>query len=251
MRRFIQAIVLANALLYMQVVNGHAFDDIPHLTVCGDAIDWRPYTYQTQSQDEVDGFDKRILDAALGKHGVSYDFIITSWSRCLKGTKNGTFDLSVSASYSDERADDYLYTDWYYTITPYYLFSSQQFPNGLNIKDVKDLESYRVCGNFSYNYQDFQLSDIEPVGHSIPELLRSLSSGECDVYLSWGEILYGNKTHREQPYIDEEFVFHPIPNMEPHKFYMLISRELESADSLKALLDEQFQQLRVEEARSE
>ncbi|NVD08874.1 transporter substrate-binding domain-containing protein [Vibrio sp. JPW-9-11-11] len=239
---FIHKLILLLALVISAGASSHTFDDIPHLKVCGDIIDWRPYTYLEDEQAK--GFDVEVLERVLGLHGISYEFVMTSWSRCLKGTKNGNYDLSVSASYSENREQDYLYTEWYYTITPYYLFSTRHFPDGLAITESSDLENYKVCGNHNYNYADFGLNHIDASAHTIQQSLDQLETGECDVYLSWAEILTGNKDPRGDSLIGDEIMSMAVPNMAPHKFYMLISRQLDSADTLKNLLDEQFRKLR-------
>lgn len=239
---FVQKLLLLVATAISAGAFSHTFDDIPHLKVCGDAIDWRPYIYQ--EGDQAGGFDAEVLERVLTQHGISYEFVITSWSRCLKGTKNGSYDLSVSASYNEAREQDYLYTEWYYTITPYYLFSTKRFPDGLFIADSTELENYRVCGNHNYNYSNFGLAQVDVSAHTIQQSLNQLETGECDVYLSWEEILAGNNTPRGESYLGKEIMSMAMPNMEPHKFYMLISRQLESAQTLKQLLDEQFLQIR-------
>ncbi|WP_038177399.1 substrate-binding periplasmic protein [Vibrio pacinii] len=242
MLHFAHRLMLVVTLVIGVNVFAHTFNDIPLLKVCGDAVDWRPYIYQEDG--EVKGFDKQVLDQALGRHGIDYEMTMTSWSRCLKGTKTGSFDLSVSASYSEERVQDYLYTEWYYTVTPYYLFSVKHFPDGLVISNVDDLNNYKVCGNHNYNYSDFELTTIERSGHTIQHSLNQLETGECEVYISWAEILTGNKNPRGESYLKDDIMSLAVPNMEPHKFYMLISRQLESAPTLKTLLDNYFRLIR-------
>ena len=73
-----------------------------HLSICGDSIDWEPYTYV--QDEEVKGFDLDVLNEILPKHRITFDFTMSSWSRCLKGGRAGDFQVAVSATYSDERA---------------------------------------------------------------------------------------------------------------------------------------------------
>ena len=84
-------------------------DNLPHIRVCGDAIDWPPYTYVLN--DKARGYDVDILEEVFTQQGLSYDITMTSWSRCLRGAKNGEFDLALSASFNEQRNKDYLYTD--------------------------------------------------------------------------------------------------------------------------------------------
>ncbi|WP_045955869.1 substrate-binding periplasmic protein [Vibrio galatheae] len=231
-------LVLALILLAGFGLHAAPHNNLPHLRICGDAIDWPPYIYV--QNEEIHGYDVEILDRALARHGVKYDLVLTSWSRCLRGAKHDEYDLVVSASYSPEREKDYLYTEWYYTITPLYIYSSQLFPQGLTISTSQELSAYRVCGQHSYNYHDFNIDGIESVGNSIREITEKLKTGECDVYLSWEEILEGTRRKWGIEHITPPLVYKAVPNMEPHKFYMLISRHLPEREQLKTLLDRQF-----------
>ncbi|MDC5705223.1 transporter substrate-binding domain-containing protein [Vibrio europaeus] len=220
-------------------------DNLPHIRVCGDAIDWPPYTYVLN--DKARGYDVDILEEVFTKQGISYDITMTSWSRCLRGAKNGEFDLALSASFNVRRDKEYLYTDWYYAITPHYVYSTERFPNGLVISNVKDLGQYRVCGNHGYNYSDFQLSNITRVGHSVHDCLEQVREGKCDIYLNWAEILHAIKEMWGIDLITDELVSVAVPEMKPHKFYMLISRKLEQRHELKRYLDQHLRTIRQRE----
>lgn len=219
--------------------------DLPHIRVCGDAIDWPPYTYVLN--DKALGYDIDILDEVLTQRGFSYDITMTSWSRCLRGTKSGEFDLALSASFNEQRNKDYLYTDWYYSITPHYVYSKKRFPDGLRISDVQELTQFRVCGNHGYNYSDFGLGDIKRVGNSINECIEKVKQGECDIYLNWEEILYAIKEMWGINLISDDLVSVAVPNMKRHKFHMLISRQLEQRYELKRYLDQHLRTIRQQE----
>lgn len=210
-------------------------EDLTHVKVCGDAIDWPPYTYVVN--DEAHGSDIEILERVLMKNGVSFDITMTSWSRCIRGTKHGEFDLALSASYSDTRKEDFIFTEWYYSITPNYIYSSKRFPQGLDITNVQDLSSYKVCGNHGYNYSDFELEDVTREGNSVNDVLIMLRDGDCEVYLNWMEIINGIKAVWGIEHINDDIVAKAIPEMPQHKFYMLISKKFPAKDKLKKMLD--------------
>lgn len=207
-----------------------------HLNVCGDSIDWEPYTYV--QDEEVKGFDLDVLNEILPKERITFDFTMSSWSRCLKGTKSGDFQLAVSATYSDERAKDFLYTTWYYATTPSYVFKKSKFAKGLKITQGSDLEAYKVCGIFGYNYNDFGLKAINQTAHSMHELVEELNADKCDVIIVWKEILNGIKSIWGIDYLGDSLVIELVPNMSKHKFHMLVSKKYKYKDQLKQLLDE-------------
>ncbi|ANW26336.1 amino acid ABC transporter [Vibrio coralliilyticus] len=206
-----------------------------HLSICGDSIDWPPFTYL--DGEDVKGFDLEVLNEVLMPQNITFNFTMTSWTRCLKGAKNGEFHIAVSASHSEERAKHYLYTTWYYHITPYYLYKKSRFPQGLNIDGVAELEQYKVCGIYGYNYGDFWLKNVEQYSHNMHELVTELEEQRCDVILSWQEILEGIKSVWGITYVSEDIESKPIPNMPKHKFYMLISKQYEHGPALRTILD--------------
>ncbi|MCG9681441.1 transporter substrate-binding domain-containing protein [Vibrio sp. Isolate23] len=206
-----------------------------HLSICGDSIDWPPYTYL--DGEDVKGLDLEVLNELLLPQNITFNFTMTSWTRCLKGTKNGEFQIAVSASHSEERAKHYLYTTWYYHITPYYLYKKSQFPQGISINRAAELEQYKVCGLHGYNYGDFRLTNVEQYTHSMHELVTELHQLRCEVILSWQEILEGIRNVWGITYVSEDIESKPIPNMPKHKFYMLISKQYEHGPALKKILD--------------
>ncbi|EEX94320.1 amino acid ABC transporter [Vibrio orientalis CIP 102891 = ATCC 33934] len=241
MLRFTDIIVVCVITLASFTAYAHN-TKLTHVRVCGDAIDWPPYTYV--KDEEAYGFDIDVLNEALMAQGVSYQITMTSWSRCLKGTKSGEFDLAVSASFNSKRDKDYIYTEWYYSITPYYIYSTQRFPQGLNITNINDLSEYKVCGNHGYNYADFGLNEIIRGGNSVKDVLTRLEQGNCEVYLNWIEIIDGIKTIWGLDYISDGLAAKPIPDMSPHKFYMLISRKFSAHNQLKSMLDSYLRTVR-------
>lgn len=219
----------------MPALAHHTGDD-QFVHVCGDAIDWPPYTYL--EGDDVKGRDIDILNKLLPEQGLNFDMTMTSWTRCLKGTAEGEFQIAVSASYHPQRAEHYLYTDWYYQITPYFIYSTQRFPDGLSISKVEELEQYRVCGIHGYNYSDFKLSNIKQKTINMYESVNELKQQNCDILLSWREILDGIEAVWGIVHVSDDIVAKPVPNMEKHKFYMLISKQLTNSEELQSLVSE-------------
>ncbi|WP_070971846.1 substrate-binding periplasmic protein [Vibrio sonorensis] len=213
------------------------------IEVCGDAIDWPPYTYLTR--DGVRGVDADILDHILGKNDISYKLSVTAWSRCLRDAAIGnTYQMAVSATHSAHRASQFIYTDWYYEVTPFYLYSKKTFPGGLNIKSIDDLKGYKVCGIHGYNYSDFGLENIDQNSVEVSEALNEVRLNRCDVFLSWKEILLGLGLVTENDFHRYAVIAAPVPNMDRHKFYFLISRAYPQAQALKTLIDREIQQLK-------
>ncbi len=117
---------------------------------CGDGGGWPPYTYKKDG--EVIGYDVDVLNAILGPKNIKYTIAMPVWKRCVEGTKIGLYDAALSATFSEERKRNFIFTDSYYSLTPVYIYSKKQFPDGLQISNVKDLEKYHLCGVHGFNY---------------------------------------------------------------------------------------------------
>jgi len=215
-----------------------------HLNICGDSIDWEPYTYV--ENEEVKGFDLDVLNEILPKNRITFDFTMSSWSRCLKGGRSGDFQVAVSATYSDQRAKDFLYTTWYYATTPSYMYKKSKFSQGLKITKSSDLDAYKVCGIHGYNYSDFKLKKIHQNAHSMHELVKELNDGKCDAIIAWKEIVSGIKSIWGIDYLANDVAIELVPNMPKHKFHMLVSKKYKYKEQLKQLLDQGLKKYQTE-----
>ena len=155
-----------------------------HLSICGDSIDWEPYTYV--QDEEVKGFDLDVLNEILPKHRITFDFTMSSWSRCLKGGRAGDFQVAVSATYSDERAKHFLYTTWYYATTPSYLYRKSEFKNGLKITD---LNAYKVS-------MDTTTAINQSPSKTHARTRQRAQRRKCDVILAGNKKYLGYRLHR-------------------------------------------------------
>ena len=235
--------------LTLLLFSSHVFSGInelsdTHLSICGDSIDWEPYTYV--QDEEVKGFDLDVLNEILPKQRITFDFTMSSWSRCLKGGRAGDFQLAVSATYSDQRAQDFLYTTWYYATTPSYLYKKSKFKDGLKITQGSDLNAYKVCGIHGYNYSDFGLKKIHQNAHSMHQLVEELNEEKCDVILAWKEIVAGIKSIWGIDYIGKNLAIEVVPKMPKHKFHMMISKKYKYKEQLKELLDQGLKKYQTE-----
>ncbi len=79
------------------------------LKICLDGANWRPFIYQEDNQ--IKGLHIETIEGALTDLGLSYEFKVTPWKRCLKGAEKGVFDAIATASYNKDRAAYLLYPD--------------------------------------------------------------------------------------------------------------------------------------------
>ncbi|OOE92299.1 hypothetical protein BZG76_07035 [Salinivibrio sp. AR647] len=218
--------------------------DTSSLKVCGDGANWPPFHYK--KGENIEGYDIDVLNAIFQDSGVDVSVDLPPWKRCVFETKSGNYDIALSASYSEERNRDFLLTDYYYTLQPSYIYSTQQHPNGLNIETADDINQLRMCGLLGYNYTGFSVDDsqVRKSAKDFKQLVKQTQAGRCDVFLARYEILAGFKAAQGIDYLAGGMQVEPIPGNMGDKFHMMISREHPEANEIKALLDQNFESMR-------
>ncbi len=213
-----------------------------HLRICGDAVEWPPYTYQVGGS--VRGYDVDVLTQAFEGSGYTWEIALTSWTRCLKLTKSGHYDIAVSAAYSRQRDADYLLTTPYYSIQPVYIFSPEAFPSGLNFDD-RPAHTVKICGIYGYNYAGFNLpaDTIKQESVSLYYTLRQLQQGECEAILFWQEILEGYKKAFNVDYLKDKYHVSPYPSQET-EMHMMISRRASNSLQILSILNQKFTEMK-------
>ncbi len=215
---------------------------IPEGTIirsCGDDAGWPPYTYVTP-QDSVAGYDVDILKQILEKHDLVSKVVMLPWKRCLHWAKHGKkYQIALSAGSNPEREKTYLLTRYYYTVTPSYFYSKTNFPDGLVIESVEDFKKYKVCGLLGYNYVKFGIpaEDIDTSAKETAQVVEKTVRKRCDVFLDRAEIFVGFAYMGINYIKDNNLGFAAAPGAQSEKFYLMISRDYEYANELKAIID--------------
>ncbi|WP_164078290.1 substrate-binding periplasmic protein [Alteromonas facilis] len=76
------------------------------------AGDWFPYFYKV-SNAKYDGSDYQFLAQVLNEMGCDFVVLPMNETRTGRELRKGTFDMSIGASFTDARAQDYYYSDPY------------------------------------------------------------------------------------------------------------------------------------------
>jgi polar amino acid transport system substrate-binding protein len=215
--------------------------------VCDDDAEWPPFTYQErhdgQKGPRVIGAAVDALARILGAAGVHYTVELLPWTRCLESIKAGTHDMALNASYTDERARDFLMTRPLYALDSDYYYSRRAHPQGMDIHTLADLKRWRVCGLLGYNYATYGLQpqelDLSPPNFAL--MLRKVSHGRCDLFIEKREVIAGlglidPLVHRELA--NPDIVGEPVPGVEATPFYMIVSRATPHGPALQQLLND-------------
>lgn len=240
---FRKCLILLSVLLCSLTTASAAIDK--PIKFCGDGGGWPPYTYKKSGK--VVGYDVDVLDAVLKPNNIEYTIAMPIWKRCVEGTKVGLYDVAVSATYSEERNRDFILTDEYYSLTPVYVYSKEQFPNGLKVNNAKELEKYNICGVYGFNYDGVGVDSnvVDRSAKSFNQLVMKTVAGRCKLFITHYEIMIGFKIEHGVDYLSQGvLVTKTIPDAPHNKNYMLISKQYPQAQELKQILDSGFAELR-------
>jgi len=87
------------------------------------------------------GIEPQIISAALQREGWDAEFTFMAWARALKLVGNGKYDAVTSASFTQERAVDHLYSESYMG-SPIVFYKRKDAPITWNT--LKDLKPYKI-----------------------------------------------------------------------------------------------------------
>lgn len=218
---------------------------------CVEDGEWPPFNFikrqNGQKTQESVGYDIDVVTTILSEYKIKAEFVIRPWKRCLKQTKNGLFQVALSASTSQQRKRDYLLSAAYYSLTPSYFYLKKKFSNELSIKNAVELKKHgKICGRHGYNYVNFGLknTDVQMGSKTYKNLVEMTLKGRCDIFLARLETFSGISLIGEDLNTAQIFAHAPIPNAKPESFHMLISRNYKYAEQLKRLLDSGIRKLK-------
>jgi polar amino acid transport system substrate-binding protein len=97
---------------------------------------WPPYTSETLPGK---GLATEIVTTALHRAGYSTQVTFAPWTRALNGTFDGTYDILVTTSYSDERAKTMAYSDPYLSQTVRFIKRSGATHQFNSLEDLRGL----------------------------------------------------------------------------------------------------------------
>ena len=203
------------------------------VSICDDSAGWPPFTYliHIDGKKKVVGFTVDVLNTIFKKAGLKYSIVLQPWKRCLAEVAHGVHkQMLLNASYNENRAKTYLFSDPVYITVPNYFYSKDTFPKGIKITKPEDLKKYKVCGLLGYNYKIYGLEDeqVDTSTKNFDSLIPKLKLNRCQVFIEQYEIIAGFGITRNHNYLGESWLGHaPLPYMKPTSFYMLFTRNKE------------------------
>ncbi len=212
------------------------------ISVCGDGAGWPPFHYR-DAVGHFRGYDLEVLDRILKPAGIKYEFSMPPWIRCLVGIKINHYQLAVSASFSKERGEKYLFTETYYSIAPVVVAFKGYFKNPVSIEELRQ---YRVCGVKGYSYGFLKSYGIKPttLHNNYYDTFDRLNGNPCQLLIARKEVLASHPDWEKAKKNKKNLRITPIENIAPEEFHMLISMEYPEAQKLKTIIDAGIVRLR-------
>lgn len=223
--------------------------DLSVVHICDDIGEWPPYSYYKrvngEKTTEVTGYAVDVAQEILSQHDLSFTVELLPWKRCLDGVEAGQeYQMVFNASYNEERAQKYYISDQFYVMNSYYFYSKKQHPDGLSISGVADLKNYQVCGVLGYNYDEYDVPEIDTGATDYVSLIGKVQAGRCDLFIEKYEGIAGFSLIGKDFLGDPDLGYAPIADTKPTAFYMMFPKN-EQGLELKTMIDTGLKELQA------
>ncbi len=216
------------------------------VNICSDQEDWAPFTYFPRVNGVADksrqiGITQDLLKEIFKIVGLKYSVTTRPWKRCIKEVdnfgRNQKFEMFIDGSFSMEKMEKYYLSTTIYSTHQALFYSKKKFPDGLPLKKLSDLNKFTFCGVLGYNYERYynygllKSTKIDQGAVNIPNALKKIDSGRCDVLGNSAEIVYGGVTigaYTLPPSIKSM----KLPDVEPTTFHIFIAKTSPRAHEL-------------------
>ncbi|MBV8125748.1 MAG: transporter substrate-binding domain-containing protein [Burkholderiaceae bacterium] len=145
-----------------------------------------PWTFwvkdaQGNRTDKVAGFSVDFVRAALKEAGHEVKFVSNlPWARCVRAVERGEIDFAMEAYYDEARAQKFVFSTPYNTLTPQIFFRKDR---PVQVNSAADLKRYKGCGlrGSSYAHYGLSSSDLTLVSDE-SALFYNVKAGICDYF---------------------------------------------------------------------
>lgn len=226
-------------LVWLSISSAGAVHAAQPLSVCDDGAGWPPYTFaDPKDPDKVIGASKDLIFGILERAGYTPRITLLPWKRCLAQVESGQTAMLLNASYSEERAQKFLMSKPYYSLHSVLFYRTSKYPSPPKLTGVEDMQSYRYCGLYGYNYTMYSIpnAQLDTGAKDEPSRFAMLERGRCDFVLGDLELLHAFSSMGR---LNLDGTGHiPIPGAKPKEFHAMVSKALPDADKLLKTLDE-------------
>ena len=159
------------------LLHGSELPDV--VRICNDAAEWPPFGYiDPENKEHIIGASTDILREIFNRQNLKIDIKLLPWKRCQSSVESGEYQILYDASRNLEREAKYHLSKPMYSIRHAFYYSRSKFPDGLEMKSVKDVERFSIGGVFGYNFgvYSFDISRVDQGSKTTEALLTKLGS---------------------------------------------------------------------------
>jgi polar amino acid transport system substrate-binding protein len=209
------------------------------LSICDDGAGWPPYTFvDPKNPSNIIGASKELIFGILERAGYTPQIALLPWKRCLAQVESGQTAMLLNASFSEERAQKFLMTKPYYSLHSGLFYRTSKYPSPPKVATAEDMQSYRYCGLYGYNYTmyDIPKAQLDTGAKDEPGRFAMLEHNRCDFVLGDVELLQAFSSMGQLNLKGTNHI--PIPGAKPKEFHAMVSKALVDADKLLQILDD-------------
>lgn len=199
--------------------------------------EWQPFLSEHAPHY---GFASHIVTEAFALLGVEVEYGFFPWKRSMELAKKGRWDGTAVWSETEERKEDFYYTDAV-AHQRLYLFHLRNFPFDWNT--LEDLRGTKIGGTVEYSYgEEFDAAEKAGVifidrASKDEQGLRKLLKGRIEVFA--GEIMVTYEQARDV-FSEEEAasITHNITPIDERPMFLLLSKAVEGNERLRDLFNQ-------------
>jgi polar amino acid transport system substrate-binding protein len=212
---------------------------------CAADLESPPYLFTKQGGDKNNlvGLAIDVLQQSLKSAGKPLAQIQRlPWLRCLKLTEVGEVDVALNVPTAQIDPLPYRISQPYAVVHSVYVTSRINSPRGLTIRNVEDLNHYRICGLLGTRYDSYGIdtAKVDVGSNSYLSLVNKLVAGHCDLFLEKREII--DALQIRSPELKAAFTSNSLaesllPEDSPLGLHYAVSRRIPNSQALADQLD--------------
>jgi len=199
------------------------------VTGCENEEGYPPFIYRNTDSGSLEGYSVDLLNLVFEDSGATLKYSLLPWKRCLKYMGKGKImDLVLAAASTEERRQEYLFSDAFSEVHLAYFYDRKKYYDGLKIKTPGDLDKLTtVCGMRGFVYGSYGLTNkVWQQADDFQQLITLVAKDRCDALLIRYEVFKSlTKANPQIKYYDRmKGGIIPWRKDNPIKFYFMAAK---------------------------
>ncbi|NEX61743.1 substrate-binding periplasmic protein [Noviherbaspirillum galbum] len=168
------------------------------IRACAADIEYPPYAYSSGRADkgmpQAQGVGIDVLRRILERTGKeTAEVSLLPWKRCLKMAETGAIDVVINVPTAQIDPTPFLISEPYADVHSMYYVSRRNHPDGIRIRNLGNLRSYKICGLIGNTYESYGIptESVDRGAKTYLALVDKLHAGHCDLFIEKREVMEG------------------------------------------------------------